>query len=42
MNKVRSHNFSEYKLNITKYATLRRLSLAMLGFWFKENNHRIK
>jgi hypothetical protein len=34
INKVSIHYFEEYKVNITKYATLPSLSLAIFGYWF--------
>ena len=42
MNKVSNHYFNEYKLNITKFSTLPSISLAIYGFWFKDNKHKIK
>lgn len=42
MNKVNSHYFNTYKLNITKFTTLPSLSLAMYGYWYKDNNISIK
>jgi len=42
MNKVSSRYYSEYKINITKYPTLPGLSLAIYGYWFKDNKHSIK
>ena len=42
MNKVSSRYYNEYKINITKYPTLPGLSLAIYGYWFKDNKHSIK
>jgi hypothetical protein len=42
MNKVSLPYFTNYKVNITRFATLTSLSLAIYGYWFKDNNHSIK
>ena len=42
MNQVSFNYFNEYKLNVTKYATLPSISLAIYGYWFKDNKHSIK
>ena len=37
MNKISDNYFKDFSINITKYATLPSLSLALYGSWFYEN-----
>ena len=37
MNKISDNYFKDFSINITKYATLPSLSLALYGSWFYKN-----